>query len=91
MHPTRIQNITCASEVRLPQRCCVGFCRKLLKEQAAVTAELEKVFGSGLDIGVEEGSGNKRDSDQAAVIALGVILAVCVVALVVLVTVYVVK
>ncbi|KAI7810617.1 putative protocadherin Fat 3-like [Triplophysa rosa] len=64
---------------------------RLLKEQAAVTAELEKVFGSGLDIKLEEGSGNSGDSGQAAVIALGVTLAVFVVAFVVLMTVYVVK
>ncbi|KAA0721886.1 Protocadherin Fat 4 FAT tumor suppressor -like protein 4 [Triplophysa tibetana] len=63
----------------------------LLKKQAAVTAELEKVFGSGLDIELEEGSGNSGDSGEVAFIALGVILAVFVVAFVVLMSVYVVK
>lgn len=78
--------MTRASDVGFLRR--VDSRRRLLKERAAVTAELEKVFGSGLNIKVEEGSGN---SGQAAIIALGVLLAVCVVALVVLVTVYVVK
>ncbi|XP_073716311.1 protocadherin Fat 4 isoform X2 [Misgurnus anguillicaudatus] len=77
---------------------------KLKREEAAVTAELEKVFGNGVDVEVEEGTGGgtggdtgggsgegSGDSNDVVVIALGAVLGVSLVALIVLATVFGIK
>ena len=65
---------------------------KLKKEEEQVQAELEEVFGSGLEHEVEKGPGESgSDSNQTAIIALGVLLALSIVGLVVCLTVSVMK
>ncbi|XDV15735.1 hypothetical protein PO909_015751 [Leuciscus waleckii] len=49
---------------------------KLNNENKVLTSELEKVFGPGLEIKVEDSSGDSEESSQDATIALGVLLAV---------------
>ncbi len=50
--------------------------RKVHSEQDNLTSELVNVFGPGLQIKVEDSSGNSGDPSQADVIALGVLLAI---------------
>ncbi|KTF99996.1 hypothetical protein cypCar_00023246, partial [Cyprinus carpio] len=65
---------------------------KLQSNQNALKVELEKVFGSNLEFKVEDGSGNNsEDSSQAALIALSVLLAISIVGLITLTTVYLVR
>ncbi|XP_052462720.1 protocadherin Fat 1-like isoform X1 [Carassius gibelio] len=65
---------------------------KLQSNQNTLKAELEKVFGSDLEFKVEDGSGNNsEDSSQVAVIALGVLLAVSIVGLIIVTTVFLVR
>ncbi|XP_056103176.1 protocadherin Fat 1-like isoform X1 [Rhinichthys klamathensis goyatoka] len=67
---------------------------KLQSNHNDVKVELEKVFGSDLEIKVEESSGISEDSEgssDAAVIALSVLLAISIVGLIALLTVYLVR
>ncbi|XP_048052040.1 uncharacterized protein LOC125271822 isoform X3 [Megalobrama amblycephala] len=48
-------------------------------ELKALTSELEKVFGPGLEIKVEDSPGNPEDPGKAVAIALGVLLAISIV------------
>ncbi len=52
-------------------------------EHKVLTSELVHVFGPGLEIKVEDSSGYSGDPGQAAVIALGVLLAISIVLLIV--------
>ncbi|CAM4471676.1 unnamed protein product [Leuciscus chuanchicus] len=67
---------------------------KLQSNHNDVKEELEKVLGSNLEIKVEESSGISEDSEgsnEAAVIALSVLLAISIVGLIALLTVYLVR
>ncbi|XP_077102018.1 protocadherin Fat 4-like [Siphateles boraxobius] len=67
---------------------------KLQSNHNDVKVELEKVFGSNLEIKVEESSEiseDSKDSSDAAVIALSVLLAISIVGLIALLTVYLVR
>ncbi|ROL46588.1 Protocadherin-like wing polarity protein stan [Anabarilius grahami] len=55
--------------------------QKLNTDHKDLTSELEKVFGPGLEIKVEDSPGNIEDPSQAATIALGVLLAISIVTL----------
>lgn len=71
---------------------CVVSHRKLQSNHDSLKVELEKVFGSDLELKVEDGSGNNsEDSSDAVVIALGVLLAISIVGLITLMTVYLVR
>ncbi len=59
--------------------------RKVHSEHKVLTSELVHVFGPGLEIKVEDSSGNSGDPGQAAVIALGVLLAISIVFIVLLI------
>ncbi|XP_067259919.1 cadherin EGF LAG seven-pass G-type receptor 2-like isoform X2 [Chanodichthys erythropterus] len=50
--------------------------KKLNTEHKALTSELEKVFGPGLEINVEDSSGNPEDPIQAFIIALIAVIVV---------------
>ncbi len=54
-------------------------------EHKVLTSELVNVFGPGLEIKVEDSSGYSGDPGQAAVIALGVLLAISIVFIVLLI------
>jgi len=59
--------------------------RKLIIENKELTFELEKVFGPGLEIKVEDSSGGSGESSQTvtnALIAVSVVLAVVIATLV---------
>ncbi|KAF4118312.1 hypothetical protein G5714_000363 [Onychostoma macrolepis] len=62
---------------------------KLHTEHNALISELEKVFGPGLEIKVEDSSGSSEDSSQAAVITLSVLFAISTVGLIALLIVFV--
>ncbi|XP_067298573.1 cadherin EGF LAG seven-pass G-type receptor 2 [Pseudorasbora parva] len=67
---------------------------KLQSNHNDLKVELEKVFGSDLEIKVEAGSGtsgDSEDSSSAAVIALSVLLAMSIVGLISLLTVYLIR
>ncbi|XP_016396188.1 protocadherin Fat 4 [Sinocyclocheilus rhinocerous] len=65
---------------------------KLQSNHDALKVELEKVFGSDLEFKVEDGSGNSsEDSSEAVLIALSVLLAMCIVGIIALTTVYLVR
>ncbi|XP_043094019.1 protocadherin Fat 1-like [Puntigrus tetrazona] len=65
---------------------------KLQTNHDALKDELEKLFGSDLEFKVEDGSGNNSEnSNEAVVIALGVLLAISIVGLITLTTVYLVR
>ncbi|XP_062389788.1 protocadherin 18-like [Sardina pilchardus] len=64
--------------------------RKLTDEKEKVQAELEQVFGSGLEHEVEKSTGGAESGSMVAII-LGVLLGLTMVALVVVVTVSVIK
>lgn len=71
---------------------CVDSHRKLQSNHNTLKVELEKVFGSDLEFKVEDGSGNiSEDSSEAVVIALSVLLAISIVGLIALMTVYLVR
>ncbi|CAM4471882.1 unnamed protein product [Leuciscus chuanchicus] len=63
---------------------------KLNSENKVLTSELEKVFGPGLEIKVEDSSGDSGEPSQAVTIALGVLLAISIV-VILLLSVYLVK
>ncbi|XP_042573254.1 protocadherin Fat 1-like isoform X3 [Cyprinus carpio] len=65
---------------------------KLQSNHNALKAELEKVFGSDLEFKVEDVSGNNsEESSDAVLIALGVLLAMCIVGIIAVTTVYLIR
>ncbi|KAF4118311.1 hypothetical protein G5714_000362 [Onychostoma macrolepis] len=71
---------------------CVDSHRKLQSNHNALKDELENVFGTELEFKVEDGSGNSsEDSSEAVVIALSVLLAISIVGIIAMTTVYLVR
>ncbi len=71
---------------------CVFSHRNLQSNLNSLKVELEKMFGSDLELKVEDGSGNSsEDSSEVVVIALSVLLAISMVGLITLMTVYFVR
>lgn len=71
-----------------PNIICCNFYRKLKQESKSLNVELEKVFGSDVELtGVEQES---QKSEKAAIV-LGVLLALSLIALITLVVVGVIK
>ncbi len=71
---------------------CVVSHRNLQSNHDSLKVELEKMFGSDLELKVEDGSGNgSEDSSEVVVIALSVLLAISMVGLLTLTTVYLVR
>lgn len=69
-----------------------NFYRKLKSERESVEAELEKVFGSDVELeGLERESEEQENSSDTAVIVLGVMLALSLIAVITLVVVGVIK
>ncbi|XP_052402336.1 protocadherin Fat 4 isoform X12 [Carassius gibelio] len=65
---------------------------KLQSNHNALKVELEKVFGSDLEFKVEDSSGNNsEDSSGVVLIVLGVLVAVCIVGIVAMTSVYLVR
>ncbi len=71
---------------------CVVSHSNLQSNHDSLKVELEKMFGSDLELKVEDGSGNgSEDSSEVVVIALSVLLAISIVGLITLMTVYLVR
>ncbi len=71
---------------------CVVSHSNLQSNHNSLKVELEKMFGSDLELKVEDGSGNgSEDSSEVVVIALSVLLAISIVGLITLMTVYLVR
>ncbi len=71
---------------------CVVSHSNLQSNHDSLKVELEKMFGSDLELKVEDGSGNgSEDSSEVVVIALSVLLAISIVGLITLTTVYLVR
>lgn len=71
---------------------CCNLYRKLKHESESVKVELEKVFGSNVELEeVERESEEQENATETTAIVLGVLLALCFVALITLAVVYVIK
>lgn len=71
---------------------CCHFYRKLKRESDSIKVELEKVFGSEVELeGLDTESEGQEGSKETAAVVLGVLLALSLVALITVVVVGVIK
>ncbi|XP_026128180.1 protocadherin beta-6-like [Carassius auratus] len=64
---------------------------KLHTEHKALTSELEKVFGPGLEFKVEDSPGSSEDNSQVTIIALSVLSTICFAGLIIALSVLFIK
>lgn len=74
-----------------PNLTCCNFSRKLMSESESIKLELEKVFGSDVELDLKREPQEQADSKGMTAVVLGVLLALSLVALVTVVTIGVIK